>query len=215
MTQVKICGIRDQETLEAVIAAGADYAGFVLYPPSPRHVSLETAMTLSQTAGKRIKKVALLVDPGAFELSLIANLGKIGGRSFDFLQLHGDETPQQVREAREITDLPVIKAVRVRAQEDLALLPDYEDAADWLLFDAKSMAAKGGTGESFDWGLLKERGFKKPWMLSGGLNASNVRGAIALLDPPAVDVSTGVEDAPGVKNTDKIEKFIRSVKSNV
>ena len=207
MTAVKICGLSETETLKAAIDAGADFIGFVFYPSSSRFVSIETAADLAKLVPPTVKKVGLVVDATDQELLQITQDVEL-----DILQLHGDETPQRVEEIAGLTALPIMKAIRVRSEADLENVSDYETVADWLLFDNKCETAPGGTGESFDWGLLAGRSFSKPWMLSGGLTSENVSDALKL-SPDAVDVSSGVESAKGVKDADKIKAFIEAVKA--
>ena len=207
MTAVKICGLSETETLKAAIEAGADFIGFVFYPSSSRFVSIETAADLAKLVPPTVKKVGLVVDATDQELLQITQDVEL-----DILQLHGDETPERVEEIAGLTALPIMKAIRVRSEADLENVSDYETVADWLLFDNKCETAPGGTGESFDWGLLAGQSFSKPWMLSGGLTAENVIGALKL-SPDAVDVSSGVESEKGVKDAGKIKTFIEAVKN--
>ena len=212
---VKICGLRDTETLSAALEAGADFIGLVFYPPSPRFVDVETAAGLadfikSQSVSKKILAVGLFVDPSD------ALLGEVLGRvAPDMIQLHGSETPERVLAVGETYNLPVIKALPVATELDFNLIAAYEAVADWLLFDAKPADSNlpGGTGKTFDWSLLEGRRFSKPWMLSGGLHAGNIADALRLLSPDAVDVSSGVESARGVKDVTKIKEFINKIKS--
>lgn len=211
MTAVKICGIRDSENLKAATQAGADYIGFVFYAPSPRAVTPQEAAALGKLLPAGIKAVGLFVDAPDHEIA-----SAIQGTNIAMLQLHGAEDPQRVAAIQEKFGLPVIKAIRIGSADDLATVPEYEDASDWLLFDSRPSNAPlpGGTGQVFDWSLLAGRSFKKPWMLSGGLTAQNVAGALSVVSPDAVDVSSGVETAPGIKDAGKIHDFIRAVKTN-
>tara|TARA_R110001592_G_scaffold29350_9_gene106605 strand:- start:24567 stop:25205 length:639 start_codon:yes stop_codon:yes gene_type:complete len=207
-TQTKICGIKTPEALNAAIEAGARYIGFVFYPPSPRHVAVDTAKELALMLPTGVRGVGLFVDPTDEELEAV--LGKV---QLDMIQLHNGETPQRVAAIKAKYAMPIIKAFPVREAADIARADDYKDAADWYLFDAKSVdpAMPGGTGHSFDWGLLADKKFDKPWMLSGGLNPENVGEALTTLKPAAVDVSSGVESARGVKDVGKIKAFIEAV----
>lgn len=209
-TQVKICGLSEPETLRVAIEAGARFIGFVFYPPSPRHVSLDTAFQLARSLPTGVRSVGLFVDPDDHLLDQV--LG--GGMPMDLVQLHGDESAQRITEIKARYNIPVMKAIRVAAPEDLQGIEDFEAAADWLLFDAKPPKADlpGGTGHSFDWAILAGRTFSKPWMLSGGLSADNVAEALSILKPTAVDVSSGVESQRGIKDADKIKAFIQTVK---
>lgn len=210
ITYVKICGISEPETLRVAIDAGARFIGFVFYPPSPRHISLDTAFQLARSLPTGVRSVALFVDPD--DLLLDQVLG--GGMPVDLVQLHGDESAQRIAEIKARYNIPVMKAIRVGAPEDLQEIEALEAAADWLLFDAKPPKADlpGGTGHSFEWDILAGRTFSKPWMLGGGLNAGNVAEALSILKPTAVDVSSGVEGQRGIKDADKIKAFIHAVK---
>lgn len=204
---VKICGIRDLKTLEISAEAGARFAGFVFYPPSPRFVTLDIAYTLAHAVPTGMRSVGLFVEPTDQEL-----LRTISSVPLDMIQLHGDETPQRVGEIAALCNMPVIKALRLSGPEDLENVADYEDVADWLLFDSKiDHHLPGGTGQRFDWEILKGHTFKKPWMLSGGLTPENINEAIELLRPDGVDVSSGVESARGIKDPEKIQTFLKTV----
>lgn len=209
MTGVKICGLSQPETLQAAIKAGARFVGFVFYPLSPRYVEFYIAYELARQVPTGVRSVGLFVDPDDAELERT-----VTGIQLDMIQLHGDESPGRVAEIKARFNMPVIKAIRVAGQGDLNGLEGYEAAADWLLFDSRprNAALPGGTGESFDWNILAKRSFKKPWMLGGGLNAGNIKEALSILKPDAVDVSSGVESGHGVKDAQKIKTFIQSVK---
>lgn len=210
MIQVKICGVRTADALKAAVDAGADFIGLVFHAPSPRYIEPENAAALLKNLPGHIKAVGVVVDPGDAFLDDI-----LAAAPLDMLQLHGRETPGRVKEIKRRTGLPVIKAFPVKNKKDLDHVNKYNQAADWFLFDARPEDAslRGGTGKTFDWTLLEGRRFARPWMLSGGLNASNVQGATSTLDPQAVDISSGVESAPGQKDITKISRFINSVKS--
>lgn len=206
---VKICGLSTPETLEATIEAGADLAGFVFFEKSPRHIGLGTARALGRLAQGRIRKVALTVDADDAALDAI-----VAALAPDMLQLHGHETPARVREAKARFNLPVIKAIGVATAADIDASRAYEGVADILLFDAKpapDASVPGGAGVSFDWNLLRNIGAAN-WMLSGGLDPENVVEAIRRTGAKAVDVSSGVERARGVKNALKIFSFVRNAK---
>ncbi|HEX4504398.1 MAG TPA: phosphoribosylanthranilate isomerase [Alphaproteobacteria bacterium] len=204
---VKICGIRTPEALHAATGAGARAVGFVFYPPSPRALTPDIAADLSRMLPTGVRAVGLFVDAGDGEIGAVTQRVPL-----DLLQLHGDETPRRVAEIRGRFGLPVMKAIRVATAVDLAPLPDYEAVADWILFDAKPpknvTSLPGGTGIAFDWQLLKQVNVKKPWMLSGGLNAGNLGEAVSLTGAKMVDVSSGVEDRPGVKSVERIREFL-------
>lgn len=207
-TQAKICGIKTPEALNAAIECRARYIGFVFYPPSPRHIEIDTARELAIMLPTGVRGVGLFVDPTDEELDAV--LGKV---QLDMIQLHGAETPARVSEIKQKYQMPIIKAFPVREAADIDQARKYKDA-DWYLFDAKSSdpSMPGGTGHSFDWALLAGKSFDKSWMLSGGLSPENVGDALSVLKPNAVDVSSGVESTRGVKDTNKIRAFIEAVK---
>jgi phosphoribosylanthranilate isomerase len=207
---VKICGIATEEAVDAARAHGADMAGFVFCEQSPRHVSLDLAARLGKRTGKRMRKVLLTVDAGdALLAAAIAALEPA------LIQLHGRETPERAASIRACFGLPVMKAIGIGGPADLALIPQFEAAADFLLFDAKpAPLAKipGGAGKSFDWSILSRIEAKKPWLLAGGLHAGNVAQAVIETGASGVDVSSGVESAPGVKDGAKIASFIAAAR---
>ncbi len=206
MVRAKICGLSEPATLRAAIEAGADAVGFVFYPPSPRAVDPATAAALAALAGDALR-VGLFVEPEDKTLQDVLEAVPL-----DLLQLHGQESPQRVEEIRNSTGLPVMKAISLRSGDDLEKIPAYEAIADWLLFDAKPPAGAdlpGGNGISFDWHLLENRRWRRPAMLSGGLDAGNLAEAVAITGIGWVDVSSGVETAPGCKDEKKIREFLR------
>ena len=210
MTLVKICGLKTLEALDTAISAQADFLGFVFYDRSPRALSAQNAARLVSRVPDHIKTVGLFVDPLDEEIAHVMDQVKL-----DILQLHGVETPQRIQELKSRYQVPVIKAVKISAPEDLIMLGPAQAVADWILFDAKTAeksSLPGGNGIVFDWQLLKNLKITKPWMLSGGLNPENIWLALEALRPDAVDVSSGVEDSPGHKNPAKIRSFIQSVK---
>lgn len=211
MTAVKICGLRDLDDLRVAAEAGARFAGFVFYPPSPRFLETEQARILAESLPEGLLGVGLFVDPSDEEISRI-----LGTVPLDMIQLHGDESPERVAKIAALANLPVIKAIRLRTLEDIGEAEKYEDVADWLLFDSKiDHDLPGGTGQRFDWEILRNRTFKKPWMLSGGLNPENVTEALKILKPDALDVSSGVESQRGIKDPEKIRAFLKSAKSAI
>jgi phosphoribosylanthranilate isomerase len=208
--QVKICGLKDPDNIRAAIEAGADFIGLVFYPPSPRAITPDAASLLVKPIPQTVQKVGLFVNPSDEDIKIAIDRAKL-----DMIQLHGAETPERVHDIAVLSGLPVIKAIRIGTDEDLREIPDYENVADWPLFDSRSpMAASlpGGTGHVFDWSILAGKSFKKPWMLSGGLTSQNVKSAISLLNPVAVDVSSGVERTQGDKDAALIKNFIETVK---
>jgi phosphoribosylanthranilate isomerase len=207
--RVKICGVRDACTLDAAAQAGAAYVGFVFYPPSPRAVSFEEAAALAVAAPPGLAKVALVVDPDD------ATLDRLAALPLDLIQLHGAETPARAAEIRARLGLPVMKAVGVAGPDDLARLDLWEDAADMVLCDAKppkGAPLPGGTGVAFDWRLIAGRRWRKPWLLAGGLTPETVAEAVALTGARQVDVSSGVESAPGVKDPARIAAFVAAAR---
>lgn len=206
MTDVKICGITTPEALDAAVKAGARYLGFVFHPNSPRFIDAETAKILTNKTPSNLMNVGLFVNPKPQDIETV-----LESADLDMIQLHGDETIADIQTIRGQFGLQVMKAVRVTTAQDLEPVPSLEKVCDWLLFDAKSDKAQGGTGESFDWQLLAEMTLFKPWMLAGGLHKNNIGQALSILHPKAVDISSGVEDSPGVKNPDKIKEFIEAV----
>ncbi len=205
---MKICGLRTVQDVAAVAAAGAAYAGFVFFPKSPRHLTVEQAAVLALAVPPGLAKVALVVDAEDAALDAI-----VEGVALDMLQLHGHESPERVAEVRARYGLPVMKAVGVADEGDLAALFDYSTVADQILIDAKppkGAALPGGNGLSFDWRLVAQRRWLRPWMLAGGLTAENVAEAVRLTNARQVDVSSGVESAPGQKDAAKIAAFVRA-----
>jgi phosphoribosylanthranilate isomerase len=205
-TRVKICGLRTPADVEAVAAAGAAYAGFVFFPKSPRHLTLDQAARAALAAPPGLAKVALTVD--ADDATLDAIMGAV---PIDILQLHGNETPDRVAAIRAHFGLPVMKVMGVADEGDLAGLLEMSLAADQLLIDAKPPKGAdlpGGNGLAFDWRLLVGRKWLRPWMLAGGLTAGNVAEAVRLTGARQVDVSSGVESAPGIKDAGLIRAFV-------
>ena len=211
MVQVKICGVNSPDAADTVASAGADYAGLVFFPPSPRHVGYEQAASLAARLRGRCRIVALLVDAGDAEIE-----AAVRSASPDMLQLHGREPPERAASIRQRFGLPVMKAIAVAEAADLVSAAAYEQVSDMLLFDAKVPATAsrpGGHGAAFDWQLLRGRKFSRPWLLGGGLNGENIARAIRTCDAPGVDCSSGVESAPGVKDAQRIREFIAAARS--
>jgi phosphoribosylanthranilate isomerase len=207
---VKICGLSTRETLDAALDAGADMVGFVFFPPSPRHLNLATARDLGGQVKGRAKKVALTVDADDATLADI-----VEALAPDILQLHGKETVARLRDIKAKFNLPVMKVIAVQAASDLASLPGYAAVADRILFDAhapKGATRPGGLGAVFDWHVLENLDLKLPFMVSGGLNAENVAEAVRVTRAGGVDVSSGVERTPGVKDPEMIRSFIRAAR---
>ncbi|SFG42573.1 phosphoribosylanthranilate isomerase [Palleronia marisminoris] len=208
-TRFKICGITDPADVPAALLAGASYLGFVFFPKSPRNLDLPSAAAMAGAVPPGIMKVALVVDPSDAALDLLTDKVPI-----DMLQLHGSELPERVREIKTRTGLPVMKAIGVAGPEDLPRIDEYAEVADQLLIDAKpprDTELPGGNGLSFDWTLIAGRHWARPWMLAGGLTPENVAEAVRVTGAPQVDVSSGVERAPGVKDPDKIAAFGQAI----
>lgn len=214
-TQVKICGLTTLATLRAAVDAGADFVGLVAYPRSPRAVSPLRAAALLEEAGmareRPAKLVAVTVNADDDLLKEIAD--QIAP---DFIQLHGAETPARADQVRTITGAGIIKCIPVSGPDDLAAADAWDEAADHLMFDARTpegSSLPGGMGLSFDWTLLKARAFARPWFLAGGLNPHNAAKALTASGAPMLDVSSGVESAPGVKEPALIAAFVEAVRA--
>jgi phosphoribosylanthranilate isomerase len=208
---VKICGLKTPEALDAALDAGADLVGFVFIPPSPRNIGYEIARALGEQVRGRAQKVALSVDAADEELAAI-----IAALEPDLLQLHGNETPERVVMVRTRFGRPVMKALPIAERADLSPVRLYEKVADRLLFDARApreATRPGGLGRSFDWTLLESLRIIVPFMLSGGLDAGNVAHALRITQASAVDVSSGVEHAPGEKDPEKIHAFVTAARA--
>jgi phosphoribosylanthranilate isomerase len=206
--RVKICGLRTEADVAAVAASGAAYMGLVFFAKSPRHLTIPEARALALAAPVGLAKVALTVNADEAALDAI-----VDAMPLDMLQLHGAESPDRVAEVRERYRLPVMKAVGVADEGDLAKLFDYSFVADQILVDAKppkNADLPGGNGLSFDWRLVAQRRWLRPWMLAGGLTPENVAQAIRLTNARQVDVSSGVEAAPGVKDAARIAAFVKA-----
>ncbi|WP_372801859.1 phosphoribosylanthranilate isomerase [Paracoccus seriniphilus] len=208
VAQVKICGLSQPEHVAAAVDAGARYVGFVFFPKSPRAVSAEQARSLGQAVPPGVAQVGLFVNPDDAQLQDTLEIVPL-----DLIQLHGSESPERVAEIKARTGLPVMKAVGISDAADLPALTDYGLVADMLLVDAKAprdAVLPGGNGLAFDWRLLVGRTWLRPWLLAGGLTPDNVAEAIRLTGARGVDVSSGVESAPGVKDGTLIRNFIKA-----
>lgn len=205
MVDVKICGLKDHQAVDAAVQGGARYLGFVFYPRSPRAVTAREALELGSNLPADRIRAGVMVDPDD-------RLIEEASAALDAIQLHGKESPDRVLDVKKRTGKTVIKALRIGDAEDLAPLSSFADAADMILFDAKPPSTPGslpgGNGLSFDWRLLQDMRLDVPWILSGGLDRSNLAEAVRLCRASAVDVSSGVESAPGVKDIAKIKAFL-------
>lgn len=211
--RVKICGVRTAAAAAQAAAAGAAYLGFNFYPPSPRSLDFQAAAEAVKGAPAGIARVALVVDAENAFLKALLDAVPV-----DMLQLHGAETPERVREIRALSGLPVMKALGIRDAGDLEQIPAHEAVADQLLIDAKPPRngdgfLPGGNALTFDWRLIAGRRWARPWLLAGGLTAQNVAEAVRLTGAAQVDVSSGVESAPGIKDPAKVSAFIAAAHS--
>ena len=208
---IKICGLSTAPTLAAALDAGADMVGFVFFAKSPRNVAPDVAKTLARQARQRAEIVALCVDATDEAIAAI-----VAATEPDYLQLHGSESPERVAEIQRKFGVSAIKAIGIAEAGDFAKADEYKDAADALLIDAKppkGAILPGGNGVPFDWRLARDFHPRKPWLLSGGLDPGNVAQAIALSLTRGIDVSSGVENAPGVKDIDKIKAFVEAARA--
>jgi phosphoribosylanthranilate isomerase len=208
---VKICGVNSVEAADAVLRAGADFAGLVFHSSSPRNLSSGEAAALAQRLRGRTRIVAVVADASDDFAGAVVSAARP-----DILQCHGGETPERIAALRERFGIAIMKAIAVSEASDLDAAPRFEPAADMLLFDAKAPAGAarpGGRGAAFDWRLLRGRRFSRPWLLSGGLDAGNVAEAVACASAPGVDVSSGVETAAGVKSPSLIQDFARAARA--
>ena len=205
-TRVKICGLTSPEAIKGAAQAGATYGGLVFYEKSPRHLSLAKAREVALAAPPGFAKVALVVNPqDAFLEEMLSQV------PIDILQLHGAEQPQRVHQIKQSTGLPIMKALGIATAQDLHEIDRYAEICDQLLIDAKpAPGAKlpGGNGLAFDWQLLENHTWKIPWMLADGLTPDNVAQAIRVTQARQIDVSSGVESAPGLKDMDKMRNFV-------
>ncbi|WP_239805844.1 phosphoribosylanthranilate isomerase [Croceicoccus hydrothermalis] len=208
--RIKICGVNTSAAMEAAIAAHIDYAGLVFFARSPRHVEAGTARQLAALSGDSIRRTGLFVDAGDEAIAEGVAAGKLSA-----IQLHGHETPERAAALRARFGIAVWKALPIAGPDDIARARDYTGAVDMLLFDAKTPVGQlpGGMGLRFDWSLVHGYDGAVPWGLAGGLSPANVADAIAEVRPALVDVSSGVESAPGVKDAAAIAAFARAVRT--
>jgi len=203
--QVKICGLCDAAAVQAAVEGGAKYLGFVFCPSSRHKVDATTVASLIASVPSSVLSVGLFVDPTDEDILCVLRVTKLR-----MIQLHGSEVPERVAAVKKLTGLPVIKAIGIAALQDVKTSGLYEQKADFLLLDAKSVSGGsfGGKGVVFDWSLLKNTSFSKPWFLAGGLNEANIEAAVVATGAHILDVSSGVEDASGYKSPAKIRAFL-------
>jgi phosphoribosylanthranilate isomerase len=208
--EVKICGLSDEEGVDAALAAGADFAGFVFFAPSPRNIALGRAKELADRVRRRVRVVALTVDADDDLLSGIASELRP-----DLFQLHGNESPARAAAVANLTGRPVMKVIGIGTSADLERAGSYPAAERFLLDTKPPMGATrpGGNAAAFDWSILKGFSFPRPWLLAGGLTPANVAAALAATNAPGVDVSSGVERAPGMKDPERIAAFLKAVRN--
>ena len=209
----KICGLTSEEAVQAAVAGGARFAGFVFYPPSPRSLGIAHAATLVAGVARGITRVGVFVDP---DNTLLGNV--LNKMPLDMIQLHGSETPDRAAAIKRRFGTKVMKAIKVASALDLQGAKDFLGSVDWLMFDAKppkdmANALPGGNALAFDWELLRQKNWPLPWMLSGGLTVENLAEAVRTARAETVDVSSGVESSPGVKDPAKIRAFLARAKA--
>lgn len=211
-TNIKLCGLRSEVEMLTAIRLAADFAGFVFFAKSPRNIPLKQARELADISQTRIKRVGIFVDSPDRELDEAITAGRL-----DVLQFHGKEAPERVIQAKQRFGLPIWKAVGVATEEDIHSARKFRGSADLILFDAKtsdSAPLPGGMGLRFDWELLRGFGDAAAWGLSGGLHSDNVGQALARTGAALVDVSSGIESKPGVKDMDKMAAFCEAVRQH-
>ncbi|MCF6197046.1 MAG: phosphoribosylanthranilate isomerase [Emcibacter sp.] len=211
--RAKICGLSTPETVTAAVDAGASHVGFVFFAKSPRNISPEQLAELCKDIPSSVVKTGVFVNPEDSQLDRILTVAPL-----DLLQLHGSESPARVQEVKARFKRPVMKAIAVSGSDDMVRAKAYESSADMLLFDAKAPteltdALPGGNGLAFDWKIIQAAEINLPWMLSGGLNMDNIADAIAISGAQMIDVSSGVESRPGLKDSAKIKAFMSKVNS--
>ncbi|MBV9539765.1 MAG: phosphoribosylanthranilate isomerase [Alphaproteobacteria bacterium] len=209
--KVKICGITSAEAADAALRAGAEFCGLMFHPKSSRNLNIEQAQALARRMRGRTHLVAVLSNPDDALLAGVLTVVRP-----DFVQLHGSEPPERVAEVTGRFKVPVIKVFPIAEPSDFERVTAYNDAAEMFMFDAKAPAGatrEGGHGAAFDWQMLSGRKFARPWLLAGGLNAENVARAVRVSEAPMVDVSSGVETAPGMKSPDLIAQFMTAARN--
>ena len=211
--KVKICGLSDAASVDASVAAGAAYVGFVFFPKSPRNVSISEARDLAARVPNGVCRTGLFVDPDDAQIDRV-----LESVPLDLIQLHGSESCERVQSIKDSFGLPVMKSLGIGTESDVEQIEDWDGHVDQLLVDARPAAhadRPGGHGSAFDWNLLANRTWNLPWMLAGGLDVGNVGAAIRMTGATQVDVSSGVESAPGIKDCDRIKAFIGAATESI
>ena len=212
MVKVKICGLKSISTVKYAVRCGVDYIGFVFFEKSPRFVDIYSVRKLTDLVPAEIKTVGLFVNASRRHIEKVSKEARL-----DYLQLHGQETPEQVGKLKDLLGIPIIKSIGIAEKSDLEQVKEFEDTCDQLLIDTKastSMKLPGGNGIVFDWGLVSDFHFECPWLLAGGLTSKNVIKAIRISGANQVDVSSGIEKKFGVKDPKKMSEFIEVVKND-
>jgi phosphoribosylanthranilate isomerase len=201
--KVKLCGFSEEETINFAATFNIDFMGFVFYEHSPRNVDINNIAKITKNIPDSIKKVAVIVDADNSQIEqIIAQLKP------DFLQLHGNETPSRAQEIKKLFNIEIIKAFGISSADDLTQIKDFEEIAQYYLFDAKVKGQKGGTSQTFDWTILKHLNTKKEWFLSGGINANNLQNALKETEAKIIDLSSAIEESGGVKSKKLIQAFM-------
>ncbi|MDA0902607.1 MAG: phosphoribosylanthranilate isomerase [Proteobacteria bacterium] len=210
MVKIKLCGFSDKNTVDLAAKLGTDFLGFIFHQNSPRNISHSKAKEITADIPINVKKVAVVVNA---ENETIAEI--VDNLKPDFLQLHGDESPERVNEIKEAFNLPIIKAIAISKEEDLLKVKEYEDLVEYFLFDTKVDNLRGGSGKTFDWSLLKKLKTSKNWFLSGGLNINNIDLALKITGANMVDISSGIEEIKGLKSPTLIENILKFLKEKL
>lgn len=204
--KVKLCGFSEKETIDFASQFNIDFMGFIFCPDSPRNIDLKNIAQITKNIPKNIKKVAVIVDESNEKIQQIINELKP-----DFLQLHGSENVSRVLEIKKLFKIPIIKAFRISTKDDLNQITDFEDVADYFLFDAKVTGYKGGSGQKFDWNILKDLKTQKEWFLSGGVNQNNLAEITQNFNIKMIDLSSAIEEVRGIKSKKLIKEFMNKI----
>lgn len=210
MIKVKLCGFKEKVDVDLAVSLNVDFIGFIFHSSSPRNITPEKAKEISVNIPARIKKVAVVVSAEDKKISEI-----ISHLKPDYLQLHGNETPERTAQIRKIFSIPVIKAFPIGSAQDLLRVKDYEKEADLFLFDSKINSYSGGTGISFNWKILQGLKTTKKWFLAGGLNINNIEKAIEESRAPMIDISSGIEEVRGIKSQKLIKELVNNLKNRL